>query len=34
MSESVLVGVTYAVSYGLIVGYAAYLYMRLRKTGR
>lgn len=34
MSEGLVVGATYAVSYALIFGYAAYLHMRRRKTGR
>lgn len=34
MSEALVVGITFAASYGLIFGYAAYLHVRRRKTGR
>jgi hypothetical protein len=33
MSETVVVVATYLVSYGLIGGYAASLYLRRRRTG-
>lgn len=33
MSETVIVTLTFGLSYALIVGYAAYVHMRLRKLG-
>jgi hypothetical protein len=34
MSETVVVAVTYLISYALILGYAVYLHVRRRRTER
>lgn len=34
MSETTIVVLTFLLSYGLIIGYAAYLHLRLRKAQR
>ena len=33
MSEGLVVGAAFAVTYGLILGYAVYLHFRRRKSG-